>query len=692
VTVIPLNTRPDPNPSTSEHPIQAPGKIPAQPVAQSNPSQATQGFATLMPSAVLPHAKDAKRGLPETATPTGPAQKHSVTAKKATTLGISPEGAVPMVKSGGAHPSRHVAVASVERSGLLDRRSSAIGSLDGGKHLANPFPTEPQDTVPRNTATGGQPSTPSRTGVVGAKASDLAPRAASIAAASSTHARPSTPREGASGPVTRVTASVPGPQQNPTGPTKTESAPKGSDHSAVPTPTEYESENISAKAPATMRSTAGRSVVGDGPGPSVSRGVLQSEPGTSKPGHTQTDPSSATTSGRVPTSRLAADSSLGSLDPASPKAQATHSDLKFPGASSTDPASHGSLPTREHSVKASGTSIGAANDSSTSESASPTTSHASASDPSPRVPTPVGERSSVSLTSPLSGPPVRSHERAESAVETPVRSGPTREQTGATPMVSVNTSTVKSAEPPLVHPSIGLDQSSNITESSPSTVSQGSNQTVTSPRPGRENLSENGNAIPKAFAGPSEASVHAGPHAHSGSGMPTDHSIVTPTEPSTTTSPTTAGPAPTTASGHTPSDAMTMGPNAEWHVAQQQQPGQTILTAQHRQDAEPVRAEITDHTVTVMTPANGAPWQQSLDQHTATLQAALHQWGSGQQAHIQADVRGQSESQPRTPAGPSQSGPSPAGSRRAIEGLSESHSSYVEEEPLDSTIHWQSPA
>ena len=130
-----------------------------------------------------------------------------------------------------------------------------------------------------------------------------------------------------------------------------------------------------------------------------------------------------------------------------------------------------------------------------------------------------------------------------------------------------------------------------------------------------------------------------------------------------------------------------MGPNAEWHVAQQQQPGQMIVTAQHRLDAEPIRAEITEHTVTVMTPANGAPWQQSLDQHIAALQAALHQGGSGQHAQIQADVRGQSGSQSRTPTSPSN--PAPSGMRRTTEGTLESPSIDGEAVPLDSTIYWQ---
>ena len=138
------------------------------------------------------------------------------------------------------------------------------------------------------------------------------------------------------------------------------------------------------------------------------------------------------------------------------------------------------------------------------------------------------------------------------------------------------------------------------------------------------------------------------------------------------------------------------GPPSEWHVQQQQQTTGTVLTARHQADAAAVRADITPHTITLTTPADGAPWQQQLPQHLDALQAALRQQGAGQQAHIQADVRGQSDAHPSPyPSSPQENGSSRRSAsppqRPAWESSLEPPSGNAADSTA-STVHWESRA
>lgn len=150
------------------------------------------------------------------------------------------------------------------------------------------------------------------------------------------------------------------------------------------------------------------------------------------------------------------------------------------------------------------------------------------------------------------------------------------------------------------------------------------------------------------------------------------------------------------ASSSTPSAraGVDTGPPSEWHVQQQQQTTGTVLTARHQADAAAVRADITPHTITLTTPADGAPWQQQLPQHLDALQAALRQQGAGQQAHIQADVRGQSDAHP-SPYAPQENGASRRSAsppqRPAWEFSLEPPSGNAADSTA-STVHWESRA
>ena len=133
------------------------------------------------------------------------------------------------------------------------------------------------------------------------------------------------------------------------------------------------------------------------------------------------------------------------------------------------------------------------------------------------------------------------------------------------------------------------------------------------------------------------------------------------------------------------------GPPSEWQVQQQQQTTGTVLTARHQADAAAVRADITPHTITLTTPADGAPWQQQLPQHLDLLRAALRQQGAGQQAHIQADVRGQSDAHP-SPYAPQEHGASRRSASPPSQPAWESSLELPSVNAADSTVHWESRA
>jgi len=715
VTVIPVSTQPEPNPSM-QGTAKTTGESAKPHVAESSASEATSSFAALIPSMAIKHSRDAQRKPADATTSMGASKKKPTTATGHQTVPAVNPATSMMVTPAVADSSGELPGLAIPGTPPLHSQPASgdpgASHAMGAKHIADP-------SVGRREASTRSPTNP----MIEHGKNTRETTSAQVSTASQGSAHPS--KDSASSlPVAKSESRAPSPPATPVSPyvpsgkaTSPSSAPttvipdravpthkvtrNPSSVSPAPRPSERNSEQIVANAKEPIASTRSRPV-SLGQDPQARPTALKASVPTSVKSASsiapagQSEPSSATIRGQVsasrPTTVPPAGSSRVDMSPSIPKSIAPHPGSELPPSSPTEEASHRPMPTGERQARTTTESIGQSHGSLVPEQTDPSTPRESVAVPSRLTPPSVGEPPSESITSELPGTHLRPHAAAKYSAEESAKSGATRGQGPIVPTNSSAETAAKPTEPLTVQSPIGPEPPTKITESSQSTASKASPQTVTSPRSERETLPKG--SFPKAFTLPSghAESVHAGSHSHGGSGMPADNSTATPTEPSTTTSPTTAGPAPTTASGHTPSDAMTMGPNAEWHVAQQQQPGQTILTAQHRQDAEPVRAEITDHTVNVVTPANGAPWQQSLDQHTATLQAALHQWGSGQQAHIQADVRGQSESQPRTPAAPSPAGPSSSGSRRAAEGLSESHSSYVEERPLDSTIHWQSPA